>query len=145
MNTLEIQVGGSHYKSLPYQPIELFIPWGTRYAEAAVVKYVSRYRAKNGSEDLEKAIHFVELLRDLRYRRPVDMLRRLWRWVGVAAAWPKRVRLSRECDRFCDVNGFSAIQRRAIRRIMLHTSEQDLDHCVSEIRRLIAAKKASVL
>ena len=32
------------------------------YCEANVVKYVSRWRSKNGVEDLRKARHYIDLL-----------------------------------------------------------------------------------
>ena len=35
--------------------------------ESAVVKYVTRYKEKNGKTDLEKAIHCIELLIQLEY------------------------------------------------------------------------------
>jgi hypothetical protein len=37
--------------------------------EGNVVKYVSRWRNKNGIADLEKAKHYIELLIDLENRR----------------------------------------------------------------------------
>ena len=39
------------------------------YLEGNVVKYVSRWRNKNGIADLHKAKHYIELLIDLETRR----------------------------------------------------------------------------
>jgi len=61
-NPLDVQVGGSHYKDFPIQPIEFFIANGIPYAEAAVMKYVMRHRSKNGLEDLKKAQHLIAIL-----------------------------------------------------------------------------------
>jgi hypothetical protein len=38
---------------------------GIGYFEGNVIKYVSRWRAKNGIKDLEKAKHYIELLIEL--------------------------------------------------------------------------------
>lgn len=62
---LQKQVGGSHYKDLTIQPIEYIHANKLGFCEANVVKYVSRWRAKNGIADLEKAKHYIELLIEL--------------------------------------------------------------------------------
>lgn len=59
---LEVQVGGDHYKSMAIQPIEYIHANNIPFAEGSVIKYVSRWRAKNGIKDLEKARHFIDLL-----------------------------------------------------------------------------------
>lgn len=64
---LDKQVGGKHYKDFKIQPIEFFMANNTPYAEAAVIKYVLRYKNKGGKEDLKKAIHFCELLIEENY------------------------------------------------------------------------------
>lgn len=61
MDALENQVGGAHYKSLSYQPIELIAKLDLNFFQGNIVKYVSRYKGKNGKEDLMKALHYVEL------------------------------------------------------------------------------------
>ncbi len=57
------QVGGSHYKSMAIQPIEYCLANNLGILEHAVIKYVSRYKNKGGTEDLDKAIHYLELLK----------------------------------------------------------------------------------
>lgn len=64
---LSQQVGGDHYRSMAIQPVEFAHANGLGYCEAAVVKYVSRYKSKNGKADLEKARHFIDLLIELEY------------------------------------------------------------------------------
>jgi hypothetical protein len=64
---LKQQVGGSHYKDMAIQPVDYIEKNGLSYLEGAVVKYVSRHRKKGGRQDLDKAIHCIELLRDLTY------------------------------------------------------------------------------
>ena len=68
-NALSMQVGGSHYKDMPIQPVEYIHANAMGYLEGNVVKYVSRWRNKNGIADLEKAKHYIELLIDLETRR----------------------------------------------------------------------------
>lgn len=65
---LDLQVGGDHYKSLTIQPIEYIHANNIPFAEGSVIKYVSRWRAKNGIKDLEKARHFIDLLIQLEQR-----------------------------------------------------------------------------
>lgn len=62
MSARENQVGGGHYLGMKIQPAEYAEANGLSYLEAAAVKYVSRWRRKNGIQDLRKAIHCIELL-----------------------------------------------------------------------------------
>lgn len=64
-NALETQVGGNHYKSKAIQPVEYIHVNNIGYFEGNVIKYVTRWRDKNGIQDLEKAIHYLKLLIDL--------------------------------------------------------------------------------
>lgn len=61
---LETQVGGNHYKDMQIQPIEYILKNNLGYCEANVVKYISRWKSKNGVEDLRKAKHYIDLLID---------------------------------------------------------------------------------
>lgn len=65
-NPLDRQVGGAHYK-MGMQPIEFGMMNAWDFAACSVLKYVSRYRRKNGVEDLRKARHFVELRAELKH------------------------------------------------------------------------------
>lgn len=64
-SALDVQVAGNHYKDLAIQPVEYIHANGIGYFEGNVIKYVSRWRAKNGIKDLEKAKHYIELLIEL--------------------------------------------------------------------------------
>lgn len=61
-SALSSQVGGSHYKDMPIQPVEFVHKNGIGYMEGCAIKYLARWRNKNGIEDLKKAKHFIELL-----------------------------------------------------------------------------------
>lgn len=62
---LDIQVAGNHYKELAIQPVEYIHANNIGYFEGNVIKYVSRWRNKNGVKDLEKAKHYIDLLIEL--------------------------------------------------------------------------------
>jgi len=62
MSALNTQVGGSHYKDLPIQPVEFIERNNLGFCAGNVIKYVCRYKNKNGIEDLKKAKHYLELL-----------------------------------------------------------------------------------
>jgi hypothetical protein len=66
---LDIQVGGGHYKDMPIQPVEFIYANALGYFEGNVIKYVSRWRKKNGVADLEKARHYIDLLIELESRK----------------------------------------------------------------------------
>ena len=68
-SSLNKQVAGDHYKDLPIQPIEYIHANALGYMEGNVVKYISRWRKKNGIADLEKAKHYIELLIELENRK----------------------------------------------------------------------------
>lgn len=59
---LAVQVGGDHYKKLKIQPFEYNHANEIPFAEGNIIKYVTRWRAKGGLQDLEKARHFLDLL-----------------------------------------------------------------------------------
>lgn len=61
------QVAGSHYKDCSIQPIEYVLANNLGFCEGNVVKYITRYAAKGGKEDLDKVIHYVELLKEHLY------------------------------------------------------------------------------
>nr|DAR34910.1 MAG TPA: nucelotide kinase [Caudoviricetes sp.] len=62
MTSLETQVGGDHYKELSIQPIEYILANKLGFCEGNVVKYITRYKSKNGLEDLKKAKHYIDML-----------------------------------------------------------------------------------
>jgi len=59
---LDTQIGGSHYKDLSIQPLEYIHANNLPYCEANIVKYITRWKSKNGLQDLEKVKHYVDLL-----------------------------------------------------------------------------------
>jgi hypothetical protein len=66
-NPLDKQVGGQHYASMKIQPVEFITANELGFLEGNVVKYICRHHAKNGAEDIKKAIHYCELLLQTKY------------------------------------------------------------------------------
>lgn len=64
---LDKQEGGNHYKDMKIQPVEFITANELGFLEGNVVKYICRHHAKNGAEDIKKAIHYCELLLQTKY------------------------------------------------------------------------------
>ena len=62
---LREQVGGDHYSKLAIQPVTYINANGLSYLQGNVIKYVTRYKDKNGLQDLEKAKHYIDMLIEL--------------------------------------------------------------------------------
>jgi Protein of unknwon function (DUF3310) len=67
------QVAGCHYKTFAIQPGEFVHRNRLGFLEGNVIKYVCRHGAKHGRQDLEKAIHYLQLLIEWEYPdAPID-------------------------------------------------------------------------
>ena len=64
---LHKQVGGTHYSEMAIQPVEFITANNLGFLEGNIIKYVCRHHAKNGVEDIRKAIHYCELLLQTKY------------------------------------------------------------------------------
>ena len=56
------QVGGTHYTDMTIEPIQYIMANDMCFNSGSVLKYISRFRRKNGLEDLYKARTFLEFL-----------------------------------------------------------------------------------
>lgn len=54
------QVGGDHYQKKEYQHWDWVCDINLHYLLACATKYVARWRDKNGVQDLEKSVHYLE-------------------------------------------------------------------------------------
>ena len=73
MSANEKQIGGSHYRGVAYQHWDWVVENRLPYLEGQITKYISRWRKKNGAQDLEKALHYAEKLLEVTaffYQRP---------------------------------------------------------------------------
>lgn len=68
MSALDTQVDGDHYKTKAIQPVEYIHANNLGFCEGNVVKYITRWRDKNGIKDLEKARHYLDILIQLESR-----------------------------------------------------------------------------
>ena len=67
MKASDTQVGGGHYKDFAIQPSEFITRNGLGFIVGSVIKYVCRYKAKGGVQDIDKAIHYLQLLKEYEY------------------------------------------------------------------------------
>lgn len=65
----EKQEGGDHYKGYAIEPYHFIQKNNLNFFQGNVIKYVVRYKKKNGIEDLKKVIHYCELEIDLMKKR----------------------------------------------------------------------------
>jgi len=56
------QFGGNHYKTLAIQPWDYIIQNNLGFLEGNVIKYITRWKDKEGVQDLKKARHFLDKL-----------------------------------------------------------------------------------
>lgn len=69
-SALQHQVGGEHYKNLAIQPAEYTTRNGIGHMAGDAIAYITRYKSKHGREDLEKAIHSIQILISQEYGDP---------------------------------------------------------------------------
>ena len=67
-NSLEEQVGGKHYRSMKIQPAEFINENKLLFAEGNAIKYICRHSHKGGVEDIDKAIHYLEMIKERDYK-----------------------------------------------------------------------------
>lgn len=64
---LDRQVGGSHYKEFRIQPIEFSMLNDLNACQHSAIKYIIRKKGGRDKrlEDIDKAMHFLEIYRDM--------------------------------------------------------------------------------
>ena len=82
-DAMKRQVGGGHYVKLPIQPNQFIAANNWDAFAQNILKYIVRWRDKNGLQDLEKALHYshqrIELRMEAYYphrdgRRGISMM-----------------------------------------------------------------------
>jgi hypothetical protein len=63
------QVGGSHYKKYKIQPSRFINDNKILFAEGNAIKYICRHQDKGGKQDLEKAIHYIQMIVERDYNK----------------------------------------------------------------------------
>ena len=68
LKSLLTQVGGDHYKKMLIQPAEFINKNKLLFAEGNAIKYICRHSNKGGIQDIDKAIHYLEMVKDRDYK-----------------------------------------------------------------------------
>ena len=67
MTASKKQIGGDHYSHFAIQPGEFIYRNKIGWCEANALKYICRHKFKAGRQDIEKAIHYLQLLLQWEY------------------------------------------------------------------------------
>ena len=66
-DSLEKQVGGKHYRGMKIQPAEFINENNLPFAEGNAIKYICRHKSKGKAKDIDKAIHYLEMIKERDY------------------------------------------------------------------------------
>ena len=66
------QIAGTHYMKMVIQPAEFINKNKLPFAEGNAIKYICRHSAKGGVEDINKAIHYLEMIRKRDYPKIIE-------------------------------------------------------------------------
>tara|TARA_R110000744_G_scaffold45243_1_gene100507 strand:+ start:225 stop:452 length:228 start_codon:yes stop_codon:yes gene_type:complete len=61
------QVSGTHYMYMKIQPAEFINKNKLLFAEGSAIKYICRHSQKGGIADIDKAIHYLEMIKERDY------------------------------------------------------------------------------
>ena len=113
MSALDIQHGGDHYKNLGIQPVQFWHANLMGGSESACIKYVTRWKSKEGVKDLRKARHFLQLIiEDEEYQ---DLYRRQ------RAAFPIYIGMGLRATDYIDANGLENPEAGVVRHVWYWT------------------------
>jgi len=68
LSYLSKQVGGSHYKDMVIQPADFINKNKLLFAEGNAIKYICRHSSKGKIQDIDKAIHYLEMIKERDYK-----------------------------------------------------------------------------
>ncbi len=66
-NSLDKQVDGNHYSKMKIQPAEFINENKLLFAEGNAIKYICRHKSKGKEKDIDKAIHYLEMIKERDY------------------------------------------------------------------------------
>lgn len=75
MSANDNQVGGFHYKSQQIQAWDYIISNNLGFLEGNIIKYISRWKNKDGIKDLLKARHYIDKLIEIENAKQDQRLR----------------------------------------------------------------------
>lgn len=130
MSVNDSQVGGSHYRS-EYQHWDFVQDCLCGlYLEGCITKYVSRWRKKNGLQDLLKAQHYLAKLTSLLDDQILDG--------GAGLCFENKV------TEFCKANNLDTVESKIIMLAATWTSKADLVHMAVLLEGLMREVKKRV-
>ena len=66
------QIAGTHYMKMAIQPAEFINKNNLLFAEGNAIKYICRHSAKGGVEYINKAIQYLEMIRERDYPKIIE-------------------------------------------------------------------------
>lgn len=105
-DALQVQVGGDHYKNRLMQPIELITKTKCSFIQGCIWKYITRYKEKNGREDIQKCIHYAQLAIQLNDNGQLG-----YRKLGIVREYCKVNNLSKEQEAIILLTAYDSYQR----------------------------------
>jgi len=66
-NSLDKQVDGNHYSKMKIQPAYFINENNLPFAEGNAIKYICRHKSKGKAKDVQKAIHYLEMILERDY------------------------------------------------------------------------------
>lgn len=99
MDANEIQIGGGHYQK-PYQHWDFAVDIEMPYLLGCATKYPTRWRDKNGIEDLRKAVHYLQKAdeEEIYIPQPNTMMESIRKFLRIKTG--KQI-IKSKIDRFC--------------------------------------------
>ena len=61
-DSLNTQIDGNHYKGMKIQPAHFINENHLEFAEGNAIKYICRHKKKGKEKDIQKAIHYHEMI-----------------------------------------------------------------------------------
>lgn len=116
------QVGGDHYRS-EFQHWDFVELNGIGYLEGNATKYATRWRNKNGRQDIEKALHYVDKLIELQ---------------RAGKRGPRGHASIGDCARFSEANDLSPTEDTIVLYLARWRTTDDLRQAKLAIMRLLA-------
>lgn len=113
------EIGGTHYADMKIEPIELIEAFRLDFIQGNIVKYVSRYRNKNGIEDLRKALDYSRIGME-RFDRVTN--------IDINDRNKLNIR------QYCMLNGLNDMEN----LIITYAITNDFEKCATEIDKLIS-------
>ncbi len=124
MSANERQHGGDHYQSSVQHWDVITDNYGPSYLIACATKYVTRWRKKNGVQDLAKADHYLEKLQE-------------WTKANGVMQWEAPVVFNNLVADYCDVNKLDEVESRIITTLFGPWTRKELQFVRLAIQSMI--------